>query len=127
MVVISDSEIGSPFIGKADTALVMNDISFQKFKGRLKKDGLLVLNSSFVSLGNSDSCRVLEHPFTDLAIKLENIKVANMIALGCYLGYKRLLVPQTVLKLIRKLAAADKKELREINFQAFLAGMKLSR
>lgn len=46
MVVISDEEIGSPYVEKADTLIIMNEPSRQRFKSRTKKAGLLIVNSS---------------------------------------------------------------------------------
>jgi len=37
--VISDEEIGSPCIDKADTVIVMNGPSYEKFQSRIKKKG----------------------------------------------------------------------------------------
>jgi 2-oxoglutarate ferredoxin oxidoreductase subunit gamma len=48
MVVISHKEIGSPYIEEADTLIIMNNPSLEKFKDRIKKQGLLILNSSLV-------------------------------------------------------------------------------
>ena len=40
MVVISDSEIGSAYVSKADTLIIMNAPSLNRFKDRLKRGGL---------------------------------------------------------------------------------------
>jgi 2-oxoglutarate ferredoxin oxidoreductase subunit gamma len=126
MVIISDAEIGSPFINQTDTLIVLNGLSFERFKGRVKKGGLLIANSSF-ELGEGPSgAHLLCQPFTALAIKLGNIKVANMIALGTYLGRKKIITAKTIFSTIRRMAPADKKELIEINRQAFLQGMRLA-
>ena len=49
LVVVSDEEIGSPYIKEADALIVMNSPSLMKFKGRLKNKGLLIANSSLMS------------------------------------------------------------------------------
>ncbi len=126
MVIISDSQIGSPYIGEADTLIILNGLSFQKFKGRVKKNGLIIANSSF-DLGEApQNARVWRYPFTDLAIKQGNIKVANMIALGSYLGHRSTIATKTIFKTIRRMAPADKKELIGINKQAFMQGLRLA-
>ena len=48
MVTISNSYIPSPVIESPDICIVMNNSSFEKFNRRLKKGGLLILNSSFI-------------------------------------------------------------------------------
>jgi 2-oxoglutarate ferredoxin oxidoreductase subunit gamma len=126
MIILSDSKIGSPYVDKADTLIIMNEPSLQKFKSRLKNNGLLVVNSSLA--GTTEvKARVAAHPFTDIAIGLGNIKVANMIALGCYLSYGESIRQETVLKSIEDIAPADKKNLVQINKDALSEGIKLSR
>ena len=50
MVVISDKEIGSPYVAKADTLIIMNAPSLERFKGRIKNNGLRVINSSLAKV-----------------------------------------------------------------------------
>ena len=47
MVTISDQEIGSPYITAADTLIILNHPSLERFQGKLKEKGMLILNSSF--------------------------------------------------------------------------------
>ena len=127
MVVVSDQEIASPYVQEADTLIIMNQPSLERFKARIKKNGLLIINSS---LANPDSekapAHFLKQPFTGLAIELGNIKVANIIALGYFLAQTKLVQPETVMKVIEDFAPQDKKELVEINQKALLIGTKLS-
>lgn len=126
MVTISDNEIGSPYITKADTLIVMNDPSLSKFKKRLKNKGYLFVNSSLAGEDLSADTRTFKHPFTDLAVELGNIKVANMLALGNYLAVKKIIKIENVLKLIEEIAPAARTDLIEINKKALLKGEKLA-
>ena len=47
-VVISDREIGSPIVQRPVSAIVMNRPSLEKLGPRIKKSGLLVVNSSLI-------------------------------------------------------------------------------
>ena len=127
MLVISDTEIGSPYIKEADTLIIMNEPSLNKFKGRIKNKGLLIVNSSLA--GNikdiNKKIRILKYPFTDIAVKLGNIKVANMIALGCFINRKNIMDLESVLRVIQAIAPEDKRDLIEINQKAVLEGAKL--
>lgn len=126
MVVISDQEIGSPYINTADTLIIMNGASLEKFQARLKKDGLLVINSSLAQFNNTDkTINVIPYPFSDLAANLGNIKTANMIALGAYLTIKKTVDFKNVLATIKEIAPLDKKSLVAINKQALNKGMEL--
>ena len=123
MVVISDSEVGSPHIKKADTIIIMNQSSLAKFKSRLKNNGLLIINSSLAKVG--PDVKAIKHPFTDIAVVLGNVKVANMVALGCYLGNKKIVDVKNILSIIKEMAPADKKELIQVNQEALYRGMEL--
>lgn len=136
MVVISDTEIGSPYINPADTLIIMNAPSLERFKNWAKFKGLLIVNSSLArcNIDKPHSCtqgrgkknlQILEYPFTDIAVKLGNIKVANMVALGCYLANRKIIELKNVFKVIEEIAPPDRKDLIEINKKALREGMKL--
>lgn len=125
MVVISDEEIGSPYIQKADTLIIMNAPSLERFHSRIKSEGLLLVNSSLVKKNMRGSPGVRSYPFTDIALKLGNIKVANMVALGCYISQKQPIKIKSVLKTIEEIAPADKQGLITVNKKALLAGAQL--
>jgi len=124
MVVISDSEIGSPYITKADTLIVMNKPSFDKFSSRLSKSGKIIVNSSLVDPKES-SAKIEKYPFTEIAVQLGNIKVANMIALGCYLSGSNSVKAESVLRVMRKIAPAGREDLISINQEALDTGVNL--
>lgn len=124
MVIIAHTPIGSPFIDKADTLIAMNEPSLEKFKHRVKNKGLLIVNSSLVR-GNIDKRSSLGYPFTDLALRLGNIKVANIVALGCFIAHKNIVSRESIFKVISEIAPPDKKDLIEINHRALEEGMEL--
>ena len=122
MLVISDGQIGSPYVEKADALIVMNQPSFDKFKSRLKAAGLLIVNTSLVQKASG---RANAYPFTDIAERLGNIRVANMVALGVYLEKTKALKIENVFKAMERIAPSGKKGLIEINKTALKEGMKL--
>jgi len=123
MIVISDKPIGSPRIDKADIIIALNQLSFIKFFPRLKKGGLLIVNSSLVNV--QAGLRIVKYPFTDIALKIGNIKVANMVALGCLLGKREVVSVKNVLNIIKEMAPKDKPQLIAINQEALNKGMEL--
>ncbi len=141
MVTISDQEIGSPYINKADTVIILNNPSLKRFSARVKDKGLLILNSSLASgganrkvnpvrngaprRGISNGVKILQFPFTDIAIKLGNIKVANMAALGCYLRQKKIIKIKEMLEVFRFMAPAGKTNILEVNQKALQEGAEL--
>jgi len=127
MVIISDYEIGSPHIDKADTLIIMNQPSWGKFKHRLNRGGLLIFNTSLVRPGGTVKTNFLGQPFTDIATDLGNIKVANMVATGFYIASKKIILLSSVLRAISDIAPSDKRALIEINKQALQKGTSLAK
>jgi len=121
-VVASDEEISSPWVSEADILIVMNSASAVKFKSRLKSNGLFIANSSLVKQGIKYRGRLLKVPFTDIAIKLGNIRVANIVALGVLIAQTKIASLKTVSAVIEDIAPKDKKDLVEINKRALKEG-----
>jgi len=126
MVAISGQEIGSPYITVADTLIILNRPSLERFKGMIKNNGLLICNSSLAQMGQAVKIRILQFPFTDIAVKLGNIKVANMVALGCFVAAKKIVKAKNILKVFKSIAPAGNLKILEINRQALEEGLKLS-
>jgi 2-oxoglutarate ferredoxin oxidoreductase subunit gamma len=125
MVIISDREISSPFIEKADTILIMNQPSFDKFKNRLKNRGLLIINSSLVSKTARGNAFGFRCPFSGIAQELGNIKVANMVALGYLISKKNIVKIKSIFQTIVDFAGESKRDLIEINKKALEEGVRL--
>jgi len=125
MVTISDQEIGSPYINKANTIIILNNPSLGRFKSRVEDKGLLILNSSLAKADAFKHVKILQFPFTDIAIKLGNIKVANMAALGCYLRAKKIIKIKEILEVFRFMVPAGKTDILEVNDLALQEGAQL--
>jgi len=124
MTIISSDPIPSPVVVSPDAAIVMNGPSFQKFKDKVKKGGLLVVNSSIVKkVPKIPRVTVMPIPLTDIASKLGDIRVANMVALGAYAKKTGVVSVKTALKTIGELIK-DKKLLM-LNRLAILKGASL--
>lgn len=124
MVIISDKEIGSPYIDKTDTLIIMNQPSLARFKNRLEDGGLLIINSSMVKAGVE--IKTLRYPFTDIAVELGNVKVANMVALGAYLAKKKTVSLKNISRVMKMMAPAGRKDILIVNQKALDTGVKLN-
>lgn len=125
MIVISDKEIGSPCVDKADTLIILNEPSLNRFKNRLKPGGTLILNASLSPCVKPAKAKVLYFPFTDIALKLGNIRTANMVALGSYLAAKKLFSIKDILSIFRFITKGSNNNLVLINQKALEEGIKL--
>jgi 2-oxoglutarate ferredoxin oxidoreductase subunit gamma len=123
MVVISDKEISSVYVTKADTLIMLNEPSLRKFSARLKPGGCIWLNSSLVKGRVALGKKVFRHPFSDIAVRLGDIRVANMVALGAYLAAQQCISLSAVKKTIREMAPS--KPLARLNLAALAEGLRL--
>ena len=126
MVKISSETIGSPVVALADSAIIMNGPSLAKFEHRVTKGGLMVLNTSLAPKGPSvKGLDVAAAPLTEEAIRLGNVRVANMIAAGIYSARKGIIDKGTFVKIIEKMAGG-RKELIPINVRAVERGIEIA-
>ncbi len=124
-VVVSDQRIGSPIINNPGSACVFNRPSLDKFGALLRPDGLLLINSSLIDVksGRSD-LKEIQVPCNDLAIKVGNPKVANMVMLAAYVEATGIVTFETLEKVFME-KMGHKESLIEINKKAFEAGRNL--
>jgi 2-oxoglutarate ferredoxin oxidoreductase subunit gamma len=124
MIVISDAEIGSPLVQEADSLIVMNEPSLVRFANTISKKGTIFINSSLVP-ESVRAERGRRFPFTDIAAGIGNLKVANMVALGCFCEKTKVIDLKTVVDIIEENTPAAKKEAAVSNQKALSAGQQL--
>jgi 2-oxoglutarate ferredoxin oxidoreductase subunit gamma len=125
MVVIADKEIASPYVDKCDTLFVFNQPSWDRFKSRVRKNGLVLLNSTLVKDEKPPkNIRLRKIPFTEIASSLGDVRVANMVALGAFLKEKDIFRRKTIFAVFSEIAPKDKLHLLEINKRAIEKGYK---
>jgi 2-oxoglutarate ferredoxin oxidoreductase subunit gamma len=92
MVVIADEPIACPIVSNPNTLIAMNKASLNKFAPCLKKDGLLIINSSLIKdmPELAGTIETLAVPADNIAIELGSPRSANMAALGAYLQKRQL-------------------------------------
>jgi Pyruvate/2-oxoacid:ferredoxin oxidoreductase gamma subunit len=121
-VIISDQPIGSPLVSETDVLIAMNRPSFEKFQPEVRRDGLIIYDSSLISgVTLRQDVQIVPVPATELADKIGNTKVANVVMLGAYLALSGLLPDEAVLGAINE-KAHSRPGLAEFNTKALLAG-----
>jgi 2-oxoisovalerate ferredoxin oxidoreductase beta subunit len=121
-VTISDCAIGSPLVSETDVLIAMNRPSLEKFQQEVRPGGIVLYNSSLISgVTLREDVEVAAVPATDIADKLGNSKVANVVMLGAYLALSNLLPDGTVLEAINE-KAHSRPGLAEFNTKALFAG-----
>ncbi len=124
MVVIADEPIASPLVSQPNSVIVMNKASLNKFAGRIKSGGLLVMNSSLIDnkpeLANT--IEVLAVPADDIAAELGNPKAANMVALGAYLQKRQIFSPDAAAESLPDVLAKRYHKTLPVNTEALRRG-----
>lgn len=125
-VVISDEEeIGSPVITEPTTAIVMNLPSLEKFEGAVRSGGLLLYNSSLI---NKEPTRkdieVYGIPGNDVADKLGNPRIANMVVLGAFIKKTGIVSLDSLLDSLKKVLPERRHNLIPLNEKALREGGK---
>ena len=122
-VCVSDSPIASPVITKASCVIAMNRPSLDKFESFVRPGGTLIVNSSLVDVkAKRDDINVYYVPANEIAEKIGNMKVANVIILGAFLELTKCVSVDTVLEAIALKLGKKKANLVDINKQALVAG-----
>jgi 2-oxoglutarate ferredoxin oxidoreductase subunit gamma len=89
-VIISADEIGSPVTSSPDTLIALNQLMLDKFLPMVKREGLVVVNTSLAKMPTSrPDCKVVEVPANQIAAELGNDIAANMVMLGAYVQLAR--------------------------------------
>ena len=105
-VILSDEEIHSPVIDKADGAIVLNKPAYEKFSSRIKPGGVLIVNSSLAKIENPRTdIKIVEIPATEIANELGNSSIANMVCLGALIPSLNLVDLPKIEKAIKKLTS----------------------
>lgn len=121
-VCVSDKAVGSPYITEPAALLVMNQPSLEKFGPRVKKGGLIVVNTTLVPIeANRDDCAVLNIDAGGIAQKAGTARAANLVMLGAYVGWSDIVSKETTVKMIEK-EFARKAKFIPANVAAFEAG-----
>lgn len=126
-VVISDIRIGSPVISTPQCACVFNRPSFDKFSPRVKKNGLLIINSSLIDVtSDRTDIQQLLIPANDMGMKAGNAKAANIAIVGAFVGATEVVELDNVRKMIAE-KMARKKNVLDMNLEVLKQGYDMAK
>ncbi len=121
-VVVSDKPIGSPVIRNPLHLVAMNRPSLEKFAPVVKPNGVILINSSLISIvsGRNDVDELIV-PVNDIATKLGNVRSANIVALSAFVARSKI-VDFDILRESVKKEFSKKAKLIPLNMEAVKAG-----
>ena len=124
-VVVSNGEIASPLVHKADSAIAMSQESLPACERALKPHGLLLTNSNLVTVQSVRAgIRLVELPLLDIAHKIGGVRFANMAALGALAKLTGALALNKVETILQTYFHRDKHDLLPQNLSAIRAGFE---
>jgi 2-oxoglutarate ferredoxin oxidoreductase subunit gamma len=122
LVVISDKAIGSPIIRNPMNLVAMNRPSLEKFAPMVKPNGVVVINSSLISIGaDRDDVDELLIPANDIAKDAGSVKAANIVALAAFVARSKM-VDFDLLRECVKDKFAGREKLIPLNLEALEKG-----
>ncbi len=127
LISISNEPIDSPIIANPNTAMIMNRPSFIKYIETIKPHSPVILISSMIDYHTCPRSDLDLVPIdaTNIAIRMGNILVANIILLGTLIRKTGILNSDDVRKGLVRAFYKGKKHLYYINEQAFETGYNL--
>lgn len=121
-VILTDEGIGSPIVTKADSIVVMNRPSLEKFEDIVEANGLIVLDSDLVDvMPTRKDIEVIAIPAQTIAQELGSKTIANMVLLGALVKKTGIVSIEALLESLR---AHGKEKFFEVNKKAIERGIE---
>lgn len=121
-VIVSDKKISSPVITEATAVVAMNYPSMVKFESMVRPGGHLLINSSLIKEKSfREDIHVHYVNANEIAVRLHNDKVSNMVILGAIINQTGVVSLESVEKVMEKQFTGKKAELIPLNKQALTA------
>ena len=122
-VVIADEEIASPVASEPEFAVLMNNPSLFRFQNQVQSGGTLFLNSSMIaSRPVRGDLEIYEIPASDLAKRLKEDKVTNMVMLGAFIKKSGIVSFETVGQVLKDTFSHRSPGILKLNRTAFIMG-----
>ena len=123
-VVISDRLIGSPIIRNPMHLVAMNRPSLEKFAPMVKPKGVILVNSTLISIeAGREDVDELRVPVNDIAVRLGNVRSANIVALSAFVARAGIVEMETLRRCVKE-EFASKEKLIPLNMAAVEEGEK---
>jgi 2-oxoglutarate ferredoxin oxidoreductase subunit gamma len=121
-VILTDEGIGSPIVTKADSIVLMNRPSLDKFEDTVEPNGIIIIDSDLVDrMPTRKDIEVIAIPAQTIAEELGSKKIANMILLGAIVKKTGIV---SIEALLESLKAHGKEKFFEVNKNAIEKGIE---
>ncbi len=115
-VIVSNEEIFSPVASTLDYAVIMNKPSLVKYENAVKKNGVLIINTSLIEEGPSrNDVKVVEVPANEIAKELGSDRTINMIMLGALVGKTNITTQDSIMNGLSEIVKAKNASMMDLN------------
>lgn len=126
-VVLSDQEIASPILSRAQTVMLLDASQLKAFQSRVRPGGLVIAESASLKDNPARTdFRLLPVSGLEIAMGMGGMVVNNMIMLGVYMELIKPLLPDLIEKELES-RYARKEAILQSNTQAFRRGLELGK
>jgi len=125
-VIISSDEIGSPITAEPDTLIALNQVQVDKLARNVKREGLIIVNSSLAVPPDRPDCTVIAIPASEMADKAGSARATNMVMLGCYIAAVRPVRMESIVNALPEVLPSHRHSLIPINEVALKAGAEMA-
>lgn len=102
-VILQDEPVGSPIVTKADSLVVMNRPSLDKFENSVVPGGLIIMDSDLVDrMPERKDVEVIAIPAQTDAAEIGSKTIANMILLGALVKKTGIVSMDAILKALKE-------------------------
>lgn len=127
-VILSDKPISSPVVDHYDVAIILNQPSLDKFESKVKPGGMLIYDDYGIHHPPTrKDIRVFKIEAMDESMKMNNVKVFNMIVLGGLLKILPVVQVENVMKGLKQSLPERHHKLLPVNEAAIVRGMEIIR
>ncbi len=128
-VIIADGDTGSPVVGHPSVAIMLNQLSFDKYAAKVRPDGFCIVNSNLVAAGDDalPECTLIRIPMNQIAIELGDARMVNMVACGAYTAVSSALALPSLHEALQKALPERNHKFIPANISAIEAGAKIAR
>ncbi len=122
-VVVSDEEIASPVASEPDVAVVLNTPSLLKFQYKIKKGGILIINSSLLTKPPTrENIEIYKIPASEISKELGDLRIMNIVMLGAFVKITNSVNYSVVEYCLEETFGKKKKEVFKLNKVALKTG-----
>jgi 2-oxoglutarate ferredoxin oxidoreductase subunit gamma len=128
-VIIADGDTGSPVVGHPSVAIMLNQLSFDKYAAKVRPGGICIVNSSLVEAaeGALPGIRLLRVPMNQIAVELGDARMVNMVACGAYAAASGALALPSLCEALKKTLPERNHKFIPANVKAIEAGGEMVR